>query len=113
MMRQVCVFALVLVFYGATNLVIPVVGYSEEAIQRTVRGTVVAANVDVDPKTIVVSVMLTNEQELIVGARVMLNTRITRGKETARLGDVKTGEGIELTYLKTPDGLIARSIHVR
>lgn len=113
MIRQACVFALALIFYGAANLAIPVVGYSEEAIQRMVRGTVVAANVDVDPQTIVVSVMLPNEQELIVGARVMPNTRIARGKQTVRLRDVKTGERIELAYLKTPDGLIARSIHVR
>lgn len=113
MIRQACALTLVLISCGAANLAIPVVGYSEEAIQRTVRGTVVATNVDVDPQTIVVGVLLQNEQELIVGARVPSDTKITRGKQAARLGDVKTGERIELIYLKAPDGLIAQSIHVR
>jgi hypothetical protein len=92
---------------------IPIAGHAEETIQRTVRGTVVATNIDVDPQTIVVKVLLPKKEELIVGARVPSDTRITRGKQAVRLSEVKAGEKAELVYLKAPDGLIARSIHVR
>jgi len=85
---------------------------STEAIKRTVRGTVVATNPAVTPQTIVVKVMLPNREELIVGARVPTDTTITRGAKATKLADLKAGEAAEMTYLKSPDGLIARSIHV-
>jgi len=107
-------FMLIFLFTCATTVAaFPVVGYAQETIERTVRGTVVATNVDVDPQTIVVKVPLPNKEELIVGARVPPDTRITRGKQAAQLAEVKAGEKAELMYLKTPDGLITRSIHVR
>jgi hypothetical protein len=74
---------------------------------------VVATNVGVDPQTIVVKVLLPNKEVLIVGARVTPDTKITRGKQAVRLSEVKAGEKVELMYLKAPDGLIARSIHLR
>lgn len=85
---------------------------STEAVKRTVRGTVTATNTTADPQTIVVKVMLPNKEELIVGARVPADTKITRGTIAAKLSDIKAGEAAEITYLKSPDGLIARSIHV-
>jgi hypothetical protein len=112
MRRQACVLTFLLTCATAVAA-IPVVGHAQETIQRTVRGTVVAANVDVDPQTIVVNVPLPNKEELIVGARVPPDTKITRGKQAARLSEVKAGEKVEMMYLKVPDGLIARSIHVR
>jgi hypothetical protein len=81
--------------------------------EKMVRGTVIATNLTADPQTIVVKVLLPNKEELIVGARVPTNTRITRGTHAARLADVKAGEPAEVTYLKGSDGLIARAIHVR
>lgn len=98
---------------GSGGGAFPVAGYADEAMQRTVRGTVVATNIDVDPHTIVVKVLLPKKEELIVGARVPPETRIMRGKQAVRLSEVKAGEKAELMYLKMPDGLIARSIHVR
>lgn len=98
---------------GSGGAAFPVAGYADEAKQRTVRGAVVATNIDVDPQTIVVKVLLPKKEVLIVGARVPPDTRITRGKQAVRLADVKTGETAEISYLKTSDGLIARSIHVR
>jgi len=92
-----------------TPLLVPA---STEAIKRTVRGTVVATNPAVTPQTIVVKVMLPNREELIVGARVPTDTTITRGTKATKLADLKAGEAAEMTYLKSPDGLIARSIHV-
>ena len=84
-----------------------------ETIQRTVRGTVIAANPSVEPQTIVVKVILPNKEELIVGARVPTDTKITRGTRPTRLAELTMGEAAEITYLKSPDGLIAQSIHVR
>jgi hypothetical protein len=84
-----------------------------ETIQRTVRGMVMAANPAVDPQTIVVKVILPNKEELIVGARVPTDTKITRGTRATQLADLKVGEAAEMTYMKAPDGLIARSIRVR
>jgi hypothetical protein len=84
-----------------------------ETIQRTVRGTVMTTNTEVDPQTIVVKVLLPNKEELIVGARVPTDAKITRGTRATKLADLKAGETAEMTYLKSPDGLIVRSIHVR
>jgi len=91
----------------------PVIVHAEETLQRTLRGTVIATNVDADPQTIVISVLLPNKEELIVGARVPQDTTITRKKQVAQLAELKVGEAAEITYLKAPDGLIARSVHVR
>lgn len=112
-MRRMVYLLTVALVYGSGGAAFPVAGYADEAMPRTVRGTVVATNVGVDPQTIVVNVSLPNKEELVVGARVTPDTKITRGKQAVRLADVKTGETTELSYLKTSDGLIARSIHVR
>jgi hypothetical protein len=99
---------------GLASITIPLTSRSAETVQRTVRGTVVATDITVDPPTIVVQVLLPNNNEaLVVGARVPTDARIMRGKQAARLADVKVGENAEITYLKTADGLIAQSVHVR
>lgn len=98
---------------GLAGTTISVTSSSGETIQRTVHGTVVATNVDVDPQIIVVEVVLPHEEELVVGARVATDTKIMKGKQAARLADIQAGEKATITYLKTLDGLIARSIHVR
>ena len=98
---------------GLVTLTTPLAATAAETIQRTVRGTVVATNTAIDPQTIVVKVMLPNKEELIVGARVPADTEIARGTRAARLADLTVGEAAEITYLKSPDGLVARSIHVR
>jgi hypothetical protein len=97
---------------GLATLTPPLATASTEAVKRTVRGTVVATNPAVDPQTIVVKVMRPNKEELIVGARVPADTKITRGTRATGLANLKVGEAAEMTYLKSPDGLIARSIHV-
>jgi len=99
--------------FGLVILTTPFVTVAAETIPRTVRGTVMATNTAVDPKTVVVKVMLPNKEELIVGADVPTDTKITRGKKAARLADLTVGEAAEITYLKSPDGLIAQSIHVQ
>lgn len=106
--------SLYLVFaVGLVTLMTPLATVAAETIQRTVRGTVMAANTAADPQTIVVKVILPNKDELIVGARVPTDTKITRGSRATRLADIKVGEPADITYLKTSDGLIARAIHLR
>jgi hypothetical protein len=94
-------------------MAVPISSRAAETIERTVEGTVVATDVTVDPQTIVVEVTLPNQEALVVGARVPTDTKIKRGKQDVHLADVKVGEKADITYLKTSDGLIARSVHVR
>ncbi len=98
---------------GLMTATIPITTRSTDTIQRTVRGTVLATNLAVVPQTIVVKVPLPDKDELIVGARVPADARITRGTRGVPLADIKAGESVELRYLKSPEGLIAQSIHVR
>ena len=99
--------------FGLVILTTPFATVAGETIQRTVRGIVMATNTAVDPKTVVVKVMLPNKEALIVGANVPADTKITRGKKAARLADLTVGEAAKITYLKSPNGLIAQSIHVQ
>lgn len=99
--------------FGLVILTTPLATVAGETIQRTVRGIVTATNTAVDPKTVVVKVMLPNKEALIVGADVPADTKITRGKKVARLADLTVGEAAQITYVKSPDGLIAQSIHVQ
>jgi hypothetical protein len=112
-MRTNAYLLVVALVCGLAGTTISVTSSSAETIQRTVQGTVVATNVDVDPQIIVVEVVRPNEDSLVVGARVPPDTRIMRGNQAAQLADIQVGEKADMTYLKTPDGLIARSIHVR
>lgn len=112
MRTMLCSLSLV-VAMGLIAITAPLATSATETIQRTVRGTLMATNTADDPQAIVVKVILPNKEELTVGARVPADTKITRGTKATGLADLKVGETTDLTYLKTPDGLIARSIHVR
>ena len=112
MRTNACLLAVVLVC-GLAGTSISVASSSTEGLQRTVQGAVVAVNVDADPQIIVVEVVLPNEVELVVGASVSTDTTIMKGKQAARLADIQVGDKANITYLKTPDGLVAQSIHVR
>ena len=103
----------VLLACGWTGMAVTISSRAAETIERTVAGTVVATDVTVDPQTIVVEVTLPTQEALVVGARVPTDTKIKRGKQDIHLADVKVGEKADITYLKTSDGLIARSVHVR
>lgn len=84
-----------------------------ETVTRTVRGTVVATDTSASPQTIVVKVPLPNKDVLIVGADVPSDARITRRGRTAKLENLKAGDKAELSYVKSEEGLTARSIRVR
>ncbi|NGZ96000.1 MAG: hypothetical protein CV089_07695 [Nitrospira sp. WS110] len=112
MKTNACLLAVVLAC-GLAGPTMAVASSTAETIERTVQGTVVAVKVDTDPQIIVVEVMLPNEVELVVGASVSTDTTIMKGKQAARLADIQVGGKATITYLKTPDGLFAQSIHVR
>lgn len=80
---------------------------------RIVQGEIVAVNVKDDPHVIVVRVVLPNKEELIVGATVPPGAYVMRGKRAVELAEIKVGDRVVLGYLKRPDGLTARSIHVQ
>lgn len=80
---------------------------------RIVQGEVVATNLKDAPPVIVVKVTMPNREELIVGAPVLEGAHVTRGKRAVTLAEIKTGERVVLGYVKQPDGLTARSIHVQ
>lgn len=102
--------ALLILLAGTVGMMVPV---QTAASERTVRGEVVAVNVKDSPPVIVLKTMTPNNEELIVGATVDSGTVITRGKDRVTLGVIQVGEQAAMTYLKNPDGLRARSIHVR
>ena len=112
MRTKLCSFCLVFAI-GLVTLTALLATAATETIQRTVRGTVMAANPAIDPQTIVVKVILPNKEELIVGARVTTDTKITRGTRVTRLAELEVGEAADVTYLKSSEGLLAQSIHVR
>jgi hypothetical protein len=80
---------------------------------RMVQGEVVAVNLQSTPRVIVVKVLLPSQQEMIVGATVGADTAITHGKQTIGLDAIKPGQIVRVTYLKSENGLEARSIQVR
>ena len=94
-------------------VLVPFANAAPEGKVLTVKGEVVAINLKVDPQIIVVKAIMQNKQEMIVGATIEKRATITRGKKPVALADLKIGETVDLTYLKSGDGLAARSIHVR
>jgi hypothetical protein len=105
---------------GMSIVALCLVGLSEIVVTaapnvmvRTVRGEVVATNLNDTPHTIVVRVLLPNKDELTVGVSVPPETRITRAKRPATLADIKVGEPVDLTYRRNPAGLAAQAIAVR
>lgn len=64
---------------------------------RTVQGKVVAVNTMDAPQVIVVSVLIKNNQELIVGATVGAEADMTKDGRPVSLHDMKAGDNVTLT----------------
>jgi hypothetical protein len=94
-------------------VLVPFAHAASEGKVLTVKGHVVAVNLNVDPQIIVVKAITQNKQELIVGATIGKGATITRGKKPVALADIKVGEAVDLRYFKNADGLVARSIHLQ
>ncbi|GKS57709.1 hypothetical protein YTPLAS18_12360 [Nitrospira sp.] len=84
---------------------------AEAAVSAThrVTGKVIARVTQERPNTIVLSTG-TGPAEVIVGATVGEDVSIRRGKKAVRLEQIRLGETIQLTYVKTSSGLVAVSI---
>ncbi len=103
-----------LVVLGGLFLMLPLQAVASSGSHaRKVNGEVLAVNTYDSPNTIVLRTMTGQNRELIVGATVDLGADIKRGTQPISLGDIQVGEKVILTYVKTLDGLVARSIKVR
>jgi len=91
----------------------PAVFAAGDTVVLSVTGKVVAVNVSASPNVIVITTTTAKQQEMIVGATVARDVTITRGNQPLSLKDVKQGDIVDLKYVKGPEGLAARSIHVR
>lgn len=91
----------------------PAQALSSMGSHSKVRGQVVVINVTDTPNVIVIRTTTANNQELIVGAIVDPEVDISQGKRRVSLRSLKGGEFVDLVYVKTLEGLVAQSIHVR
>ena len=84
-------------------------GEKEVAADRTVRGEVTA--VETTAKTLTVKTMR-NKKEDIVGVDVPDMVKITEGKATKTLADVKVGDRVWMKYDRMSSKLVADEIHI-
>lgn len=102
-----------LVVLAGMLLMLPLQVVASSGHARKVNGEVLAVNTYDTPNTIVLRTTTGQNRELIVGATVDSGADIKRGTQPVSLSDIQVGEVVMLTYVKTPDGLVARSIKVR
>lgn len=86
--------------------------YGQKAIKRWVTGVVVATDTRAIPNTIVVKSKTWKGEELIVGAQVHNDTRITINGESATLADIVSGDKVSMIYMREPTRLVARVIEI-
>jgi hypothetical protein len=88
---------------------------SEAGTGRTyaVPGTVIAVTLNQTPPLIVVDTLLSPKNHMTVGATVTPKTKILRGEKHVALQTIRVGETIWLSYVKGPEGLLARTIRVK
>ncbi|OQW61906.1 MAG: hypothetical protein A4S17_14600 [Proteobacteria bacterium HN_bin10] len=89
----------------------PAVPMAEEV--RTFQGRVVAINQAASPPVIVVESKVGKDDSFTVGATVGPSVDISRGAKKVGLGDLKVGERVIISFTKTAQGHVARSIHAR
>ena len=78
----------------------------------TLRGEVLAVNVKDSPQIVMMKVLVRGGKEMIVGALVEDETRISRKGQVVTLDQVSEGDTIVLKYEKTKEGVLARTIRV-
>ncbi len=112
--RRVGLLVVALLLLGCAVAIIP--PDQADATQPShlkARGQVVAVNVQDIPNVIVVKSLTAKKREMIVGAIVDADVKIMRGNRHVSLENIKIGESVDLVYVKTPEGLVARSIRIR
>ncbi len=105
--------AMLVTIVGLATLSVPGVLASGKGRVQTVHGEVVAVTPDASPPVIVVQTQTLKKEAFIVGASVEPGTHITRGTHPVSLDTIRAGESVTVTGVKTADGLVARTIHVR
>ncbi len=105
--------AMMVVLMALATMPLPSVRAGMEGSLQTVSGEVVAVSPDASPPVMVVKALSPKKEAFIVGATIESGTRITRGKQAVSLDAIKVGESVTLTGFKTPNGLVAKSVHVR
>ena len=82
-------------------------------IKRWVTGTVIATDTRAIPNTIVVNTRDWKGRELIVGAQVNSDTKITVNGRPATLQGVNAGDQVSMVYFRETTRLVAKKIEVR
>ena len=79
----------------------------------TLTGEVLAVNDQESPQILMMQVLLRGGEEMIVGALVQDESTISRKGKSVTLDQVIEGDTIVLTYEKTKEGALARTIRVQ
>lgn len=108
MMRMALLAGVLLVLTGGSSWSVAEAEAAPSATHH-VSGKVVARVTQEQPNTIVLSTG-SGSGEVIVGATIGEGVSIRRGKKAVRLEQIRVGETIQLTYVKTSSGLVAVSI---
>ncbi len=83
----------------------------EVGVDRIVRGEVTHVETTATPPTMTVSVKREKQVET-VGVDVPSTAKITEGKTTKTLADIKVGDRVWMRYDRTSTGLVADQIHI-
>ncbi|SLM48485.1 protein of unknown function [Nitrospira japonica] len=78
-----------------------------------VQGIVIGVTSNQSPQLIVVNTPITPKNFMTVGATVTAQTKILRGQKKVPLHSIRVGESVWLTYIKSPEGLLARMIQAK
>lgn len=83
-----------------------------EDVVRQVRGVVEAVNPMDTPPIIVVRSRPGAKDEVVVGAVIKQGVSIVRGNKRLGVKQIRIGDHVTLTYVKSREGLMARSITI-
>lgn len=88
------------------------ISLAAEDVLRQVRGIVEAVNAMEVPPTIVVRSRPGSKDEVVVGAVIKQGVSIVRGNKRIAVKQIRIGDHVTLTYVKSREGLMARSITI-
>ncbi len=100
----------VLLFGQLTGWSLPSVEASDKSAK--VQGEVVALNNKEVPQILIIRVMTKTGAEMVVGALVDDKTKIEKKGKSLPLDQLSAGERVTLTYKKTKEGALARTITI-
>ena len=83
-----------------------------EDVVRQVRGIVEAVNPLDTPPVIVVRSRSGSKDEVVVGAVIKQGIPIVHGNKRVGMKQIRIGDHVTLTYIKSREGLMARSVTI-